>query len=57
MTFPFRVLDENDTFHLGTFDAVRGNFAATSGRRNPFHSLVEHGRRERPFSELMGAVS
>ena len=32
-------MDENDTFHLGTFDAVRGNFAAASGRGSPFHSL------------------
>ena len=39
MTFPFRGLDENDYFHLGTFDAVRGNFAAASGRGSPFHSL------------------
>ena len=39
MTFPFRGLDENDTFHLGNFDAARGNFAATSGRGSPFHSL------------------
>ena len=39
MTFPFGGLDENDTFHLGTFDAVRGNFAAPSGRRSPFYLL------------------
>ena len=39
MTFPFRGLDENDTFHHGTFDAVRDNFAAASGRGSPFHSL------------------
>ena len=40
MTFSFRGLDENDTFHLGTFDAVRGNFAAATGRGSPFHSLA-----------------
>jgi len=33
-------LDENDTFHLGTFDAACGNFAAPSGRGSPFHSLA-----------------
>lgn len=32
-------LDENVHFHLGTFDAVHGNFPAPSGRGNPFHSL------------------
>ena len=40
MTFPFCGLDENDTFHLGTFDAVHVNFAAASGRGSPFHSLA-----------------
>jgi hypothetical protein len=39
MTFPFVGFDENDTFHHGTFDAVRGNFTAPSGRGSPFHSL------------------
>ena len=32
-------LDENNTFHLGTFDAVCGNFTAPSGRVSPFHSF------------------
>ena len=39
MTFPPGGVDENDTSHFGTFDAVRGNFAASSGRGSPFHSL------------------
>ena len=37
--FPLSWLDENDYFHLGTFDAVRGNFPAAQERGNPFHSL------------------
>ena len=36
---PLRLIDENDSFHLGTFDAVCGNFAAPSGRGSPFRSL------------------
>ena len=32
-------LDENDTFHLGTFEAACGNFTSPSGRGSPFHSL------------------
>ena len=39
MTLPFHGVYENDTFHHGTFDAVRDNFAAASGRGSPFHSL------------------
>lgn len=37
---PLRLIDENDSFHLSTFDASYGNFAAPSGRRSPFHSLA-----------------
>lgn len=34
-----RLIDENNSFHLGTFDAVCGNFAAPSGRGSLFYSL------------------
>lgn len=38
-------LDENDTIHLGTFVAVRGNLTAPSGRGSPLHSLgYVHGK-------------
>ena len=32
--------DELWKFHHGTFDAVRGDFAAALGRGSPFHSLA-----------------
>jgi len=37
---PLRMIDENDSFHLGTFDAVCANFAAPSGLGSHFHSLA-----------------
>jgi len=43
-------LDENDTFHLGTFEAVCGNFTAPSGRGSPFHSLAI--AKDNPVSSL-----
>ncbi|WP_124706218.1 hypothetical protein [Sulfuriferula multivorans] len=39
MTSPSCWFDEIDNFHHGTFDAVRGYFAAPVGRGSPFHSL------------------
>ena len=39
MTSPPGGFDENNYFHHGTFDAVRGNLPAPSGRGSPFHSL------------------
>ena len=56
MTFPPGGFDENNYFHHGTFDAVRGNLSAPSGRGSPFHSLGESSMETCKFNTVIGKL-